>query len=203
MTFLSKLEVVNSMLALLGETPLNAIDEDHDLTASALNILKVANYREQAKAWWFNKEVVTLSPDSSTGHIFIPADTIKIDPTRTTLDYVARGRRLYRPYATASEDKWVFTSNVECELVRLLDFEDLPVTAQLFVQASARLEFQNTQDGDPNRTAGLNKEYTGAFITLNAEHIRNRDANVLRRPSIQRALNNIGYQASPAGLPIA
>jgi len=202
MTFLTKLDVVNDMLALLSEAPLNTLEEDHDLVPSCLAALRNASYREQSKAWWFNQELVTLSPDAGTGNIMLPSDTIRVDPTNGQLNYVQRGRRLYKAYALPSEDRYKFTQPVAVELVRLIDFEDLPVAAQLFISASAKLQFQTNYDGDASAIAMLQQEYRDTLITLNGEHIRNRDVNLLNRPSTSYLLGTIGILPNPGGLPI-
>jgi len=202
MTFLTQLSVVNDMLALLSESPLNSLEEDHDLVPACLAALRNASFREQSKSWWFNQELVTLSPDAGTGNIMLPIDTIKVDPVNGSLNFVARGRRLYKPYAPANEDRLVFTQDVQVELVRMLDFEDLPLTAQLFISASAKLQFQTNYDGDAPAISMLQQEYKDAYITLNAEHIRNRDVNLIRRPTTANLLNNIGIRPNPGGLPI-
>ncbi len=199
MTFLSKLDVVNDMLGLLGENPLNTLDEDHDLVANALRVLRTANYREQAKSWWFNKELLRLTPDADSGFIYLPTDTIRVDPSNTNLNYVARGRRLFKPFAPPLESKYVFTQPVDCWLVRLLDFEDLPISAQMFVSASAQYSFQLTVDGDSNKTQELKIAYQQALVTINSEHIRNSDVNLLRRPSTISTLGQVGLRANPGG----
>ena len=185
MTFLSKLDVINDMLAALGETPVNDLDVGHPLVGAGVRMLATANSREQAKAWWFNKELVTLTPDIA-GTIFLPEDTIRVDPTRTTLHYVQRGRRLYQPYAAASADKYTFTKPVTCWLVRLITFEDLPAPAQLLVSYSAQLDFMKSYDADEakyNKVKELKRE---ALLLLNTEHIRNMNPNLLRNATVAR-----------------
>lgn len=49
MAFLTTLDVVNSQLATLGETPLNDLDEDHPFVAAGLLALRTVNSREQTK----------------------------------------------------------------------------------------------------------------------------------------------------------
>ncbi|GEM_PF-3175039 len=184
MTFLSKLDVVNDMLAALGETPVNDLSSGHPLVGAAVRMIGTANSREQAKAWWFNKELVTLSPDDN-GAIWLPNDTIRVDPTKTTLHYVQRGRRLYQPYARASVDKYKFTRPVTCWLVRLLPFEELPAPAQLLVSYSAQLDFMKSYDADQDKYAAVQALKREALIMLNAEHTRNQNANLLRNATVR------------------
>lgn len=183
MTFLTQLDVVNDMLAALGESPLNDLNEGHPLAPIGQRMIATANAREQSKSWWFNKELVDLSPDPA-GSIYLPNDTIRVDPQEPSLHYVQRGRRLYKPYAPSLEDKFKFTAPVRCWLVRLVPFEDLPATAQIVVSFSAQLDFQKAYDADQAKFQQLVLEYRQALVTLNAEHIRSQDANLLRRKSI-------------------
>jgi Glutamine synthetase adenylyltransferase len=189
MTFLSKLDVVNDMLASLGESPINDLSTGHPMAATGQRLLNQAGVREQSKSWWFNKELVTLSPDG-TGTIYVPTDTLRVDPQDESQAFVQRGRRLYNPFAAASVDKYVFTSPVRCWLVRLVPFEDLPAPAQNLVSFAAQMDFSKAYDGDPAKYAALKLSYTDAYTTLMADHIRNQNSNLLRRRSV-------GYAAVP------
>lgn len=201
MAFISELDVINDMLASLGESPVNAVDEDHPLIAAGVRMLRVSSLREQAKSWWFNLEQVTLNPDS-LGSIYVPADSIRVDPTDTTLHYVQRGRRLYKPYSPSSEQKYLFTSSVTCWIVRLIPFEDLPPTAAAYISSAAQMDFQKAYDADQLKLAQIKQDKQEALITLNAEHIRNCNVNLLRRPSTMRTLQHLGTYANPGGISI-
>lgn len=197
MTYQTQLDVCNDMLATLGEAPLNTLEDGHPLIPAMVRAISMANWREQSKAWWFNRELTTLNPDNA-GVIYLPSDTIRVDPSNPALDYVQRGRKLYQPYAPPTQDKYKFTSPVECWLVRCLPFEDLPAAAQTYVAYSAHLDFQRGYDGDPQKTDGLKLALRDAFLTLNAEHTRNLNINLLKRSSTASVLQQI----APMGLPL-
>lgn len=190
MTFLSELDVVNDMLATMGEAPLNALDDAHPLVPAGRRFLNTQSWRVQAKSWWFNKEVTTLSPDPS-GNLFLPDDTISVDPVDKSAAYVQRGKRLYQPFASASVDKFVFTSPVVCWLVRRVPFDELPAPAQAVISLSARLDFQLLYDADPNKVALLQQDLRMAQIELNTEHIRNKGVNLLDRSQVSSAMHYI------------
>lgn len=196
MAFLTELDVVNECLKTMGELPLASLDDEHDLVPAARAALARASMREQGKAWWFNKELTKLTPDPTNGYITLPGDTIRVDPTDETLNYVQRGNRLYQPFASAAADKFKFTQSVECWLVRQLPFEDLPPMAQNLVSISAVLDFQKDFDADQQRVAALQGDYKQAYMTLNAEHIRNVNANRLRGLSFARTFSNIAPNRS-------
>lgn len=180
MTILSKIDVVNDMLSSLGEAPVNTLDDEHPLIASCLSKLTIANNREQSKGWWFNTELVKLSPDQQDGCIYLPTDTLKVDPTDRTLHLAQRGRKLRR-LDSQSVNPEIFTTDVVVQLVRLIPFEDLPAQAQLYVSYGAQLDFHRSMDGDTTKIQLLSDAFRDARVTLNAEHIRAVDANLLRR----------------------
>lgn len=188
MAFYTELDVVNDMLATLGESPLNSIDEDHPLTAAALRVLRMVNLGEQAKEWWFNKELVTLAADPQSKYIYIPADAISVDPVDTTKNYVMRGRRLYD---TARARYEFDETSLQCNLVRLLPYEDLPSLMQTYISICCQVKFQKDYDGDVTKASTLAAEWKLAWMALNAEAIRCVSANLLNTPSFQRKLRDV------------
>lgn len=189
MAFFNTLQVLNDMLGTLGESPLNAIDEDHPYVASGLRKLDVASWREQAKGWWFNREEITLGPDAD-GFIITPMDALSVDPIIPTNNFVMRGRRLYNPKTST----YVFAPGTEfkCLLIRNIPFEDLPPNAASYIGAFAVLDFQVEYDSDKAKTEKLTAARNAAFVQLNKEHIRNTNANLLTKGSTAERINSLG-----------
>ena len=190
MTFLTELDVVNDMLATMGETSLNTLDDAHPLVPAGRRFLRERSWQEQAKSWWFNLEVTTLNPDPD-GNIFLPSDAISVDPVDTTLSYVQRGSRLYKPFEADAASKFVFTSPVACRIVRNVPFADLPGPAQRVISIAARLDFQLLYDADANKVALLRTDLQDAYVTLSTEHIRNKGVNLLNRSSVAGTMHFI------------
>ncbi len=186
----TQLDIVNEMLGLLGERRVNTLDLEHPLVSSGVNFLRVANAREQGRGWWFNTELVTLSPDIN-GRIAVPTDVLQLDPKDTALRYAQRGSALYNLAPLPGGNPAVFTQAVVCGLIRLVPFEDLPTVAGLFVSTSAKLDFLIALDGDDSKIANLGRQRREAQIGLNAEHIRSVDANLLYNPSLQATLGSL------------
>jgi hypothetical protein len=180
MAALTVLGVVNDMLATLGELPINALEEGHPMVPTALRMIGTASSMTQAKSWWFNKELTDLVPDTS-GFIYLPNDVLRVDPQASNLNYVQRGRRLYKPFETSANDKYKFKEKVRCWLVRELPFDDLPVPAQHVVSYAAQLEFMKAYEADQQKVAQVTNMYSQALMQLNADHTRNSDVNILRR----------------------
>lgn len=190
--FTSDLDVVNDCLASLGEAPLNAVDDEHPYVAGALRMLKQINRREQAKGWWFNRDVVTLHPDPNTGFITIPSDTISVDPVSQWTHLIQRGRRLFNP---RRGNGFVFTHAVTCNILRAIPFEDLPSLAQDYIGYCTVAKFQGSYEADRVKIAQTAEDKQSAFIDLRAEDIRNTGANLLyKRTTLNRA-NDLGLYA--------
>lgn len=196
MASITELDVINDMLATLGEAPLNSMDDDHAMVAAGRGILSRVNTREQAKKWWFNTEITTLTPDPENGSIYQPADAISVDPVQPSNEFVVRGRRLYKP----GSGSYVFSQPVECRIIRKVKFEDLPETAAAFIAATAVRDFCRSYDGDKNKMDALERERREAYTTFNSEHIRNSNTNLLRKPSTMYLAQSLGYTPGLGGL---
>lgn len=197
MSIFTKLNVVNDMLATLGEAPLNSLEEDHPLTAAALRVLNTVNLQEQAREWWFNKEMITLPADPITGVVVVPADAISCDPIDIALPYTQRGARLY-DNATGT---YVIGKAVACNLVRLVEFDDLPILARAYISIMCQQQFQIDYDGDATKAVTLASNVGKAYAVLNAEHIRNSGSNFLQAPSIVAKLGSMGGYYSRSVVP--
>lgn len=188
---ITELDAVKSMLAGLGELPASSLDDGHPLVPPARLSLSVSNTREQSKGWWFNTERVRIIPDTE-GYIYVPADCLRVDPVCQGHNFVQRGRRLYKPSDPTIANKYTFTEEVDCTMIREVPFEDLPAMAQQVVSLSAQLEFMKNYDADANKIKFVSQLYTTALITLNAEHTRNVGANILRsRVSSSRVIREV------------
>jgi hypothetical protein len=187
--FITELDVVNDCLASLGESPLNAVTEDHPYVAAAVRMLRQANSREQAKGWWFNRELVELHPDPSTGYVYVPEDTINVDPSDPWTNLVQRGRRLYNP---ASNNPYVINQRIVCNLIRRIPFEDLPPLAQTYISLSTQKDFQKSYDADRFKYEQIVSDKNDAFRDLRAEDIRNVGANLLYKPSTLGRMQALG-----------
>lgn len=184
---LSELDVVNEMLSTLGEAPLNELDDEHPLVPAARRIIRIASYRIQAEAWWFNQETVTLVHDPNTGEVLVPSDAIRVDPSDRSWNLIQRGRRLYDPQNAT----YKINEPVPAVLVRNIPFDDLPPSVQHVVSLTAQVEFNKSYDGDETKLSMLGGALNLARMSMHAEHIRNVDANLLLAPAHQAKMNFI------------
>ena len=183
----STLEVVNSMLGLLGELPVNSITDPHTLIPAALAAIANQNALVQVDFWWFNVEYPTLIPQAGSGLILVPEDAASVDSLTQYPRLAVRGNRLYN----LDDITDVFTQPLRVRLHRVLPFSDAPAIARAHIAAKAKLEFQMAYDGDGTKAQFIQQEIKETYIRLHSEHIRNAKANMLMRPSVQHTLNRI------------
>lgn len=180
MSVISQLDVVNACLGSMGEAPLEAIDQDHDLTASALRVFKTQRIQALSTGWWFNRERVFLRPDPNTGFIYVPNDCIGIDASTRKPEVTIRGRRLYKTNTNIGQDPYKFDKGpIEFHYIRDVPFDDLPATAALWVQARTVRVFQGQYDADQVKMGQLQREEQEAYAFMNYEETRNSQVNLL------------------------
>ena len=183
----STLEVVNSMLGLLGELPVNSITDPHTLIPAALAAVTNQNALVQVDFWWFNVEYPTLIPQAGSGLILVPEDAASVDSLTQYPRLAVRGNRVYN----LDDLTDVFTQPLRVRLHQVLPFSDAPTIARAHIAAKAKLEFQMAYDGDSTKAQIIQQEIKETYIRLHSEHIRNAKANMLMRPSVQHTLNRI------------
>ena len=184
-----KLAVLNECIALLGQAPLVSITDSHPLRAPAIAALSAKNTLVQQRGWWFNQEVITVSPDTA-GRIILPGDCIKV---QGEIGLAKRGPILYD--LTNSTD--LFAADQTISIVRLLDFELLEEVAAEYICALTLAQFQLDYDGDSDKQSKILRRAEMARSELNAEHTRqsrvNRITNSFAIGYISSIRNSLRY----------
>mgnify|MGYP001300602343 FL=1 len=141
----TELSAVNSILGAIGQAPITTlktstgnnslssqISENPEI-AFIFNLLRDANIDTQSEGWHFNTEYhVPFKPDSN-GNILIPNDVISMDAhdnyTKRTKDLVRRQGKLY----DKMNHTYTFTSDIDLDVVKLYEFEDIPVVFRRYI----------------------------------------------------------------------
>lgn len=186
---MQKLTVVNRMLATMAEKKLTSLTDTHRMLADCLDVLDEANRQIQADGWWFNLENVTLVPNIVDSGLYLPNDCLSVrTPTR---NLVKRGNRVYN----LDEGSYIFDKDLDVELIREVEFEDLPEIAASYIAAKAVYQFQTSFDGDKLRTDQLQATVNETFIGINSAHTRNRRSNFINSNVRLQRLKFITRQA--------
>lgn len=183
----TELETVNACLAIMGETKLNTLAEDHAFKGNALDILKRNDRSIQGKGWWYNTENIKLVVNPVDHRVYLPEDALAVRPSIKDVRgrYMQRGRVMYDLHS--GTDLFDDTFTLQAELVRRVPLDDVPFSVQAYISRKTVLDFQQEFDGDQTKTRNLQIEIFGnaaANITglrgmAEAEHIRSVAVNLI------------------------
>lgn len=196
----TSLSVLNQCLAIMGEVGLNTLAEPHGFKASILALLSRVSTRIQSSGnmgtgWWFNMENLTLTPSPADNRVYLPGDTGTILPF-IRKDVAQRGRVLYD--LVNGTDQFEQGEEFKIVLVRVLALEDIPASVANYIEAQVMLEFQNDYDGDQTKTRNMMAMLQQFQATAQAEHIRNRNVNlILTSERLSRITNRVAYARRP------
>ncbi len=137
----TELEAVNTMLATIGEAPINSLTVSGLAdAATAKSILNEVSRAVQNKRLSFNsEEEYPLVPDKN-GYIVIPDNALFVDTSASCadVDAVWRGGKLYDRY----NHTFVFTKTLKVDITFFLAFEDMPEYARHYIAIRAARIFQ-------------------------------------------------------------
>ena len=167
LTSLTKLEAVNTMLAIIGESPVDSITDSPsvDVTLS-LQILDEVSRDVQSKGWHFNLEhEVVLSPNLA-GEINLASNVLRCDLEYNNtgdLNVVVRGSRLY----DKKNHTYTFTADVKATVVYGLDFTELPHSAKNYIMIRAGRILQDRAIGSTRLHGFTQQDEMQAWANLN------------------------------------
>lgn len=189
-----KTDAINICLRYIGESPLpigitlDQLDPMHEAVIID-RILDETAAKLQLQGWWFNTEVWTFQPDSTTNKIQIPSNVLYLKD-RAGGNYLLRGTSLY----DADNQSYSFTSAVEADIVWDLKFSELPTSFAFYTAYTAAQEAQMLFSGDSTLNTDLAKRITEAFVRLQREHMRYSGHNLIRGSRI------VSRTTNPAGV---
>ena len=129
----TELSAVNSILGAIGQSPLTTLNFDNPEVAMIYNLLRDANVDTQAEGWHFNTEKHVEFARDVNGKIAIGNDILSMDlhenQVKRTHDLVRRAGFLYDKIDHTD----VFTDDLILDVVRLYNFEDLPVIFRRYI----------------------------------------------------------------------
>lgn len=149
-----ELPAVNQILQSCGQAPVTTLDQTNPDVAIAYQTLLEVSREVQAEGWSFNKELnYEMVPDNNN-EILIPNNMLQIDlsdnPNNMGYDVVRRSGKLYDKISHTynwAKDR----DNVQCDIVWLFDWVDLPRPIQDFITARAASIVSSRIVGDPNQ----------------------------------------------------
>jgi len=129
----TELSAVNNILGAIGQSPVTNLNFQNPEIQLIYNLLRDANVDTQAEGWHFNTEYhVKFSPNTSK-KIAIGNDILSMDlhdnQARRHYDLVRRKGFIYDKIDHTDE----FDNDLDLDIVRLYEFEDLPIVFRRFI----------------------------------------------------------------------
>ena len=129
----TELSAVNSILGAIGQAPLTTLNFDNPEVSLIYNLLRDANVDTQAEGWHYNTEKHVKFAIDTNGKIAIGNDILSMDLhdnyTKRTRDLVRRNGFIY----DKQDHTDVFTQDLDLDVVRLYNFEDLPIVFRRYI----------------------------------------------------------------------
>jgi hypothetical protein len=177
----TELEAINFMLATIGESPVNTVEDNGVVDAVlARQFLTMTMRRCQAKGWhWNTEKSLVLARTFPENHVFLPRATLKVDTVgpSSDVDAVIRGGRLY----DRANHTYAFEADVTVDLVVMLPFEELSETVRQYVMIAASRSYQEKFVGSEALARFSQRDELMAWADLVNEEAENGDFNVLGR----------------------
>jgi len=142
---------VNQILQSCGQAPVTTLDQTNPDVAIAYQTLLEVSREVQAEGWTFNKEGHYKMTRNNDNEIAIPNNILQIDTTTNAanveLDVIRRSGKLY----DKAHHTYTFTKDIECDIVWLFDWVDLPKPIADFITARAASITSSRIVGDANQ----------------------------------------------------
>jgi len=179
---MNTLKVINKMLTTIGEAPVNTLDDPDELTAKAISMLDYETIVLQSSDLWFNHYPAVLPLDVNS-EIVLPPNTVMVDANNTSI--IQRGLKLYNKY----NNTYVFATPLEVSLTVHLDFEEMPMTARLYVAATAVWLFETQEQADGSVSNILRFNLERAKNRFQDENLQQQNQNIYRNASVRPKYN--------------
>ena len=146
----TELSAVNNILGAIGQSPITTLNFDNPEISFIFNLLRDANVDTQAEGWHFNTEKHVKFAIDANGKIAIGNDILSMDlhdnQARRTYNLVRRNGFLY----DKQDHTDVFTTDLDLDIVRLYNFEDLPIVFRRYITYRASRQAATQLVANPN-----------------------------------------------------
>jgi len=185
----SKLDAINSMLIGVGEAPVNTLNSGLQEAEIAAITLTTVSREVQSSGWTFNTDLKITLVRNTANNIVVPLNTLQVDTLglkrRYDTDVVLRSGKLY----DRTTNSFVFTADIEVDIVLLFDFEELPEVARRYITLRAGRKFQENTIGSSEMTQLQYKDEQNALFALREADSQAADFNIFDNYDTFRALD--------------
>ena len=154
-----ELPAINQILASVGQAPVTTLDQTNPDVAIAYDTLLQVSREVQSEGWSFNREDHYEFTPNTDDEILIPNNVLQLDLTQngysSNKDVIRRSGKLYDKHNHTF--KWN-DGTVECDVVWLFDWVDIPIPFQNYIIARAAALVSSRIVGDVNQYEMLQQE---------------------------------------------
>lgn len=181
----TELTVVNALLQVIGEAPLNEVDRSNPDVLAALDVWEQTSNAEQSIGYWYNIETWEL-PVATDGFVYLPSNTTAVIPG--TPLYVKRGRRLYdlenHSYDFSAED------TITVDIITAWSNEELPPVVFNYILLKAKTYMIASYAMDTALLDKIERETNLAFHKLQVQHLKAMQPSAITTGAAQTLLQN-------------
>lgn len=169
---MTELEALNTMLATIGSSGITSIDSPQNADAlMARSALNLASREVQSERWYFNIEHNFPLTPNNEGEITLPANVINVDfmgRFGERRDIAVRNGKLY----DRTRHTYKFDKTLLANIQYMLDFDELPEAAKIYITIKACRIFQDQVQGDGNSHTWTREDEELAKGRLLSEDLR-------------------------------
>jgi hypothetical protein len=182
----TQLVVVNALLRVIGESPVNAIDLGHPDIITAIGIWEEFSSEIQSYTWWYNTETWQLTAGTDT-RVVIPSNVIAVDGPN--INYIKKGRYLYDLEEHTYDFSTATADDLKLNLIMDWTLEELPPVMFNYILARSKLNMLVDMAYDKNKEAKLEKEVETRRFLVQKHDLRFTNPNAKNSTTAQQLLN--------------
>ena len=182
----TELTVVNALLKVIGESPVNQVSVSHPDVITALNIWEEYSSEIQSAGWWYNTETWDLLADTE-GKVTLPPDCIAIRGANT--DYIKKGRYLYDLGEHSYDFSEATPTDLSLELLMNWTIEELPPVMFNYILSKSKLSMLVDLAYDAHKERKLEQEVQVRFFLVQNNQLRFGKPNAKSTQTAAQLLN--------------
>lgn len=188
----TKLEAVNTLLATIGESPVNSLTSGLVEASLADKTLDNVSRAVQSMGWAFNTDLTFKLTPNASSEITLPANCLHVDTTAlrmsSTTDLVQRGMRMY----DRIKNSYAITTSIVVDIVVLLSFEEMPEAARRYVTVRAARILQDRILGSETLHSFNAADEESAWVALLHNESDVKDLNIFDSYDTYSIINRRG-----------
>jgi len=195
----TKLDLVNLMLASIGESPVSALSSGLTDAELAETIIGRIDRETQSEGWWFNTDYnKKFVPDGESKQVVLPLNTLKIDCVGTSSHLrmiqrkVGTVNKLYDPYNHTFDVGDNHTS-IYIDIVTQEEFENLPESAKRYIGIKSSRRFSQQVIGNAQLYGYEKEDEARSLAELKEAESQIAGHNAFDEYSVYRVVNRDHY----------